>query len=309
MGMRIRELISGVPNYEDAVTRMRDISYRINTSYKKVFDDMQQRLNQKQKIEGLQRKTDNYFILKILVAGDDITYVCNGKIAFQSVEYFCKQISQYKMYETGGNAGATESIDTNEFSVCAGIAFITSHFPFSVGYEVAEACCDSAKDYAKEYTNQNKDLTKGTVRNCVDFHICKNVHAKNFSGMREREYVTNNGENLLRRPYMIPTKKEDENLDLIHSYPEFKNAIKHFQDDKKIPRSFSKELRNTYPSGQLQVDVLQAFLKSRDCEMPDKENEMYYKEDNTKIAKWYDALEVMDLYVDVDDSVAEGREQ
>lgn len=39
-----------------------------------------------------------------------------------------------------------ENIKRYGFSVCAGIAYVHSHFPFYIGYEVAEACCDSAKD-------------------------------------------------------------------------------------------------------------------------------------------------------------------
>ena len=60
MGLRIRAQIEEIEKYDEAVNTMRRISYRINHSYKKVFEKMAQEFNQGDK---------QYNVLKILTAG------------------------------------------------------------------------------------------------------------------------------------------------------------------------------------------------------------------------------------------------
>lgn len=296
MGQRIRELIEGIEDYTEAINIMRRISYQINTSYKRVFEEMKRYFEEKgAKRSEFEKKETKYFVRKILVAGDDITFVCNGKIAISAVEYYCRKISEYTM--TG--SADEKSIHKYGFSVCAGIAYINSHFPFGIGYEVAEACCSLAKDAAKKAEN----MDNGRIGNFVDFHICQNVHAQNLKEMRRREYVTSSGEQLLIRPYYISTRTEGELGKLNarrYSLNGLKEAILYFQNPQNIPRSFAKDLRNTYPLGQSRMKLLYSFLESRGWKMPDGQEELYEKEGEQLIAKWYDALEIMDYYVNFD---------
>ncbi len=292
MGVRIRELVDGIEDYKTAVDTMRKISHRINNSFKEVFDDMKKKID----IEGrelVKDKEKDNFVMKVLVAGDDITYICNAKIALKTVKYYCDQISNHTLY--GDNT--EENVKKYGFSVCAGIAYMGSHFPFYAGYEVAESCCESAKDVAKDDVNK----ADGRIGNFVDFQICKNVHAKNLKEMRKREYVTASGEELLMRPYFIKTAgKESEGFNIAKekTLEEFLNAVKYFADGKNIPSSFAKKLRNTYSLGQNQMEIVNSFLESRSWKMPDNKNELYYIINSKKVAKWYDALEMMDFYIE-----------
>lgn len=300
MGIRIRELVEGIKDYKEAVNKMRGISYRINSCYKNVFQGMSDYFNQESgKIEAFKEKDNQNFVMKVLTAGDDITYVCNASIALATVEYFCKEITQYTL--TGKKDG--NSIQQYGFSVCAGIAYIGSHFPFHAGYEVAEACCDNAKKRAK--LDENKDGNR--IGNFVDFQICKNVQAQNLRAMRKKEYITNHGENLLIRPYFISTPYDGEGRfkelkEEVFSFQKLKKAILFFQNSENMPRSFAKDLRNTYSMGEARIDLLYSFLESRDWKLPNQEKELFLKKEEEKsIAKWYDALEMMDYYLDLDE--------
>lgn len=298
MGQRIQEYISEIQDYTEAVNTIRKLSFYINDSYKKVFLDMKNTFYEKLKDRKEFKEKENlYFIREILVAGDDVTFVCNGKIALAAVEYFCRKITEFTM----NGKTDKENIQKYGFSVCAGIAYIGSHFPFHVGYEVAEACCQSAKDRAKKSENMDGDR----VGNFVDFHICKNIQAKNFQLMRNREYQTSSGEQLLIRPYYIRTKAEG-NLERLNkenfAFENLKKAISYFQDEKQIPKSFAKELRNTYALGEDAVHLFYSFLESRGWKMPDGEEELYIK-NGENIAKWYDALELQDCYMDLDEII------
>ena len=299
MGLRIRALIEDITDYEKAVKQMREISYNINQGYKSVFDEMSDYFNR----FGIADDKSKNFVLKILVAGDDITYICNAGIAIETVRYFCDRIVSKTMIHTDD---PKSDVDGYGFSVCAGIAYFTSHFPFSIAYEVAESCCDKAKKRAKEHS-QN-----GRVANYLDYQICKNIQTLDLDKVRSAEYHTHSGEKLIRRPYYISIGMEnnaknsyqdfENNESDLHKLSELMNAIKYFRDEKNIPRSLSKKLRNLYPEGESVVGSFTDFLKSRNHKMPDGSFEMYCKdmiiekekEKEIKVAKWYDALELMD---------------
>jgi len=311
MGMRIRRLFQDKTDYTEAINEMRKISYYINDSYQSTYEEMEETFNNYNYTQDtkFQNKGNGYFIMKVLVAGDDITYICNAQIALATVDYFCKHLSGRTM------TGQTdeESIQNYGFSACAGVALFQSHFPFYTAYFVAEECCSSAKDRAKEDAYKEK-LPNGELRigNWIDFQICKNVQAKDLSGIRRKEYLTCSGESLLLRPYHIKVAHDihpEKEIPEVFEYDNFRESIRYFLDEEKMPRSFAKSLRNSYSQGREQVFLLQQFLHSRNWLMPrhiDGDGEESYLsvcpvnyKDKIWTALWYDALEMLDYWADI----------
>lgn len=295
MGLRIREQIEHEPDYVKAVNTMRQISHNIKKAYKDIFDNMKDEFEDEDTKFGQNIKR---FVRKVIVAGDDITYVCNAHIALETVRYYSEQISGLMMVS---EESTQENIEKYGFSICAGIAYIGSHFPFYTAYEVAEACCASAKGEAKKDENKEKLQSGGErIGNYVDFQICKNIHCKNLDKVRQEEYSTPTGENLLIRPYYIPTTHQyglSKNAGKLNDYTSLKENIRKFSDEKNLPRSFVKDIRNTYSLGRYQMDTLYAFLKSRDWKLP--KDSLYEEINGIQTALWYDAAEIMDynLYI------------
>lgn len=303
MGLRIRELIKDEKDYISAVNSMRHISHNINWSYKNVFEQMQKRFNT---YINPKTKKNDYYVLKVLVAGDDLTYVCNGAIAIATVQYFVREITKHCMNEN------MEGEDLNKygFSVCAGIAYIRSHFPFSIGYEVAESCCASAKERAKEKAENGK------IGNFFDFQFCKNIQAKDIKDIRRSEYHTASGENLMIRPYGFESGDYYDFEHLRKAIQGFEssddNDFKHLREEiqgsnnKIIPRTVSKKLRNIYPLGKNEVNQFVTFLNSRNRKLPAMNEEeislshMYIEDGEKVYARYYDALELMDDYIDLE---------
>ncbi len=295
MGNRIRRIVENKQSYVDAVNTIRSISYNINNRYKEVFEEMAQYFNDaKSNISGLDEKVKkDCFVMKVLTAGDDITYVCNAKVAISTVEYFVKKISGFGMLDDDPD-------DEYKFSVCAGIAYINSHFPFNIGYDAAEECCESAKKKAKEKENMSGEK----VGNWFDFQIVKNIQGSNIRSTRRKEYVTRTGEVLYKRPYFIITddQKSDDVFkklsDGSRSIDSFKEEMR-FVREKELVRSFAKKLRNTYPLGQASVNQYVSFVRSRNNEVPTSDQMYCTDKDGGKVAVYYDALELMDDFVDV----------
>ena len=196
------------------------------------------------------------------------------------------------------NGELTEEAHTQYgFSICAGIAYMKSHFPFAIAYDVAEACCDCAKDRAKSEEN----MERNRIGNYVDFQICGSVQCRNLKETRRKDYVTPTGETLLLRPYYIPTEfdgKLAKSTEVPYHYENFKKNVKYFLNEN-IPRSYAKQIRNTYPLGSHETKMLEGFLESRGWKMPDGTMKMF-GEDQT--ALWYDALEMMDYCIEWKDT-------
>ena len=301
LGLRIRELMYKKESYADGVTAQRKLSYQIDHSYKTTFFKMKEHVEEFGKNNPVMKKLkpDDYYVIPVVVAGDDITYVCNARVALESVKYFAREISKCGMVDKTEKANVQKHY---AFSICAGIAYANSHFPFHIAYDVAEKCCHNAKRTAKEAQH----LQDGDIGNWLDFHICRNIQARNLSAVRAREYVTSAGEQLLTRPYFIASGDEREGTVLGELAKEttpcslsfLENAMKYFNDIECIPRSFSKRLEDAYSIGEKEVKELGIFLESRGHKMPDGKHEYYYMKNSSYTAKWFDALEIMDFYLD-----------
>lgn len=266
MGIRIRKIMSEITRYEDAIPRMRKISIEIAQVFMETFQAMTDYMETLASVVKPSAKTKLY--RKIIVAGDDITFVCNGKLAVPAVKYFLENIGEEK-----------------DYSACGGIAFFNSHFPFSDAYQVAEACCENAKKRAKEEENRGEESRIG---NFMDFQVCTNARAANLDAYRDKHYLSEQGL-VIARPYFVPTKKnrgamneKNEKYSIVH--------LLYWGDFfHKMPRNKAKDLRNVIPMGKNEREKELSFLESRGYKMLVKEKEEY--------RIWYDALEIMDLFI------------
>lgn len=274
MGNSIRMKMEEKENYEDAVRTMRELSLNISGTFRQTVDKMRTYMDS---LSQRVKDTDKKLYREIIVAGDDITFVCNAKLALPAVEYFLKHIG-----------------DSGEFSACSGIAFFNSHFPFSDAYQVAEACCDSAKKRAK--LDENKVITTsgkksgetvGRVGNFLDFQICTNISAARLDSYRDRHY-RNDGKLCIARPYYVPCSNDQKmnekndryNIGQLHMWQ------KYF---KEMPRSKAKGLRNVIPMGENEIKKEVSFLKSRGYSG--------FGDSVKQYGIWYDALEIMDWLI------------
>lgn len=300
-------------NYEFAVNQMRKISYNIRHSFREVYNEMQEWACAHNVL-----KNGNIPIRKIICAGDDITFVCNGSMALDCVEYFLENISKRAMYWDTYDAKdiSQQDIEQYGFSACAGIAYFKSHYPFSDAYQTAEACCSSAKKRAKSklHTVASSDGQSHRIGNWLDFQICLHISSSDLEQSRTKNYGIFDGTRLERRPYYIPFQLDMENRNenscrqqlnernKAFDFSIFRELYRHLNDRTKIPSGLAKDFRDTYSYGKKEMERLVVFAKSRLKELPGNPyvkdpDQGELSEENT--AAWYDALEMQDLYADI----------
>lgn len=259
-------------NYETAVSCMRSLSLEISQVFRQTFDEMTAYMDER--TPEIKASAKNHLYREIIVAGDDITFVCNAKLAIPAVHYFLSHLGKEK-----------------DYSACGGIAFFNSHFPFSDAYQVAESCCENAKKRAKAKENRgkssHKDHNDGAIGNFFDFQICTNVRAASLDSYREKHYQTGK-ERFIARPYYVSAEPDRHELNAKNE----KYSVEHLKEwaeiFRKMPRNKSKQLRNVIPMHNKREEEI-SFLVSRGYPIFEEKKEEY--------ALWYDALEIMDFYI------------
>lgn len=304
MGKRIQKIMEGKKSYKEAILVMRKVSRNIKNGFESSFHVMCDAIDSI--ADQIKPDREGALYRKIILAGDDITFICNIGAALPAVETFLKDVSERYLYEESGQS-EEERQQAYGFSACAGIAVFNSHFPFSDAYMVAESCCESAKKAAKKAENRSEGKVDGNIGNYVDFQICTNVNAVDLKSYRERQYAYADGSgSMIARPYYVSigigktdsdeqsgkqsTSKLLFDLNQRNKKQSIDNLWKSLegftQETEKtgMSRTRAKRLRNAYALGMNKVDEVVTFLKSRDVIFPETDHRF-----------WYDALEIMDI--------------
>ncbi len=272
MGMNIGEIMRNAPNYEQATKAMREISKNIHQVFEKdAVEGVIKKIPEickNHKVENLIKDGELPFRL-IIGAGDDITFVCNERISLDIVKEYIYEIRSKYMYN-----------NKYQFSACAGIAIVHSHFPFYKAYKIAEDCCQSAKKRAK-----NEGMINGKIGNFVDFQYCYSSNIGSLDDLREKNYKNIEGKNLITRPYGI-YENEEELTD-----EQRKFSLSNFEDNlnavSSIARNTAKELRDySYKSEASLRTIFKRLIKKRS----------FKPKENAGIDEYYDALEFLDIF-------------
>ena len=284
MGARIMEIIQSRKEYQDAVKTMRMISKNIHDSFSEAYSVMEKYIDEKI-ADRIKADRTGKLYRRLILAGDEVTFICNAKAALDAVTVYLEYVGTKKMYEDIG-ASEEDNVQKYAFSACGGIAYFNSHFPFSDAYKVAEECCKNAKERAKKAENRDSNSNIGSF---FDYQICNHISAANLKSYRNKHYVVaDGGKSILMRPYYVNNVMLERISDLNqrnerYNYKILEKNIKFFRNS--IPRSQAQKLKECCSMGGQETDRYIAFLKSRRVSL--MENEKQY---------WYDALEIMDMY-------------
>jgi len=133
----------------------------------------------------LNRDSDGRLLLPmrpILLGGDDLTFVCDGRIALD-------------LAETALAAFGTEIGQLGAISATAGVALVAAHAPFDRAYELAEALCAHAKRRRNE---------KNDAGSWIDWHIGGTRPGESVESLRTRQFRAANL-SFTCRPYPLGT--------------------------------------------------------------------------------------------------------
>ena len=235
----------------------------------------------------------------IVFGGDDVTFVCDGRLGLALAVAFLEEFA--KQNESLAD-GQDCKIITRGATACAGVAIVKTHYPFARAYALAEDLCQSAKGH--------RALVGDAA--CLDWHFALSGLAGGIEEIRTREYTTRFG-TLVLRPVMLDAIKSpvlgswqatEQWARKFQSdeWMQKRNKVKALRDALRQGRDAVMRFRTIYGIGTLpgQVSVPNNF--SGDFQ---KDGWLTEEIGEAKISRaaYFDALELADWYVPLEKKV------
>ena len=266
---------------------LKKFSDNVKMVYEEAFKEMTNVINENRDILDKDTKIKEEFfpVIPIIVAGDDITYVTNGKIGIESARIFLEYLYNNEIEICDG--------ETVKLNACAGVAIGRVSQPFANMYKMAEDLCNNGKKkLALDYPEEDFSL--------IDWHVEQGDILGNISEIRKQHYEALDHKKLCMRPLYLNNDYNDENA--WRSYDNFKiaydNITKREIYENKIARNKLKELREVLKKGEKYTEV---FLKSNDIEnyfggFDNARGDYCFSGDT---CMYFGAIEIMDLFIEL----------
>ncbi len=269
MGDRFKEL----QTLKETKQLSKDVENAIVDSFKILLDKITAeiesgKLNDYMNIKIEKGKPTKLPIRPIILGGDDVTFVCDGRLGIYYGKIFMEEFNK-KYVSYGG-----------PLSSCAGIAVIKTKYPFYKGYQLAEELCANAKSRRRELNDKGSWL---------DFHITYGGFSGSLEEIREKYYRAPLG-SLIYRPYKISNPA-------VYSFDEFLINAKKLK--KEWPNNKIKELREVLTLGEDAAKTFVNETKARNLQLPHVNGEKYednlFDSNKTK-TPYFDMIELLEYY-------------
>ncbi|MCB8944040.1 MAG: hypothetical protein H6658_09825 [Ardenticatenaceae bacterium] len=224
----------------------------------------------------------------IVFGGDDITFVCDGRLGISLALTFIKAFE----------AATEDFIDgKGKITASAGVAIVKSHYPFARAYGLAEALCQQAKMY-RLHLMLDKHVEDVS---CLDWHFALSGLLGSLSDIRQREYCVPKGHLTLR-----PVTLAENFTDPLRTWSVVEKGLVAFQDSDKeqseplwsTKRNKVKALRDALRQGPEAVDHFRAAYRLEHLpQVADVGGDVRLTGWSNQDCAYFDALELADWYI------------
>jgi len=266
---------------DEYVKRLRELSTSVRAQADKALKETLAYL-----IDGLKRGQIEIAIHKlggipllpfrpIVFGGDDVTFVCDGRLGLQLANIYLKAFTDGKL------------VDGDAVFARAGVAVVKTHFPFSRAYNLAEDLARNAKEAIKDLKEETEP--SATV---MDWHFSTTGVIRTLHDLRQKEYRAKINQSMLLRPIRVNSQPG-----VWRTWETLEAAVKGFKNkDWSAKRNKLKDLQSALRGGSDEVKV---FLKNYRIEdlpkipaQPGLEKTGWL---NNTTCGYFDALEALDF--------------
>ncbi|MCI9005617.1 MAG: hypothetical protein HFH39_10345 [Lachnospiraceae bacterium] len=308
MGKRVGELAESIKSnmtektekgWEDYKQTKHNFSEAIDHDFKKAYYDMLKsvigQIDNGMLLDklSLQQKDGKYCfpVRDIILAGDDICFVTEGRIGVACAVAYLKSIWKQ-----------VNGVDQKNYSACAGVAIVHQKYPFYRAYELAEELCSNAKRMIAQLDPQ------ASANVCaIDWHISYGEMENGLSQIR-RQYQNREGGRLEMRPYLVCGDAAFLAKENIRRYEHFEGFITSVQEQEIAARGKLKSLRAVLKDEErtgvnyLKSNLLEDMVwQARECyelKEKDQSEKLFYQTfDGEKRNMLFDAIELADTYI------------
>lgn len=178
---------------------------------------------------------------RIVASGDDICFVCDGRIGIEAAALFLKELSKIK-----------NPCDEKKYTACAGVAIVHAKYPFFSAYDLAEKLCSNAKKYTASLSPEDN----GASISAIDWNLNNGEIKEKLSDI-DKDYMNKDHISLTMRPYIV------------------------YSSDKSIeeyPRTYDRfrKLYNVVSNNEIGLVDVRSQLKEMRSKMKESENAARY---------------------------------
>lgn len=217
-------------------------------------------------------------IRPLIYGGDDVTFVCDGRLGVQLAAAYVEQLKDVTSALPDG-AGAV--------TTAAGVAIVKTHYPFRRAYDLSESLCRGAKD------------TLGRERSSIDWHVAMSGLLADLKTIREREYQLRDGEG---RPLALSVRP----LPMVsveapwRTWGQFSETIRALQSDTDWAgrRNKVKQLREVLREGGSSTEQFLALYGGKPLPGYSAAPATLHRRGWLDgVCGYFDPIELLDLYV------------
>jgi hypothetical protein len=317
LGNRFQEYLKTASDDEDCIVKMREFSRAVNRAGRKALRAVAEMILNSITIENnravikyvdqsgelinkvtLQKRDEKTYLpfRPIVYGGDDITFVCDGRLGLSLAAQFLKKFEEFTTDLPGRKEKAEKA------TACAGIAIVKTHYPFAKAYALSEALCGKAKKWMREET---KDYEK-PLFSAMDWHIAATGVTGSINEIRKREYEVqiperNEIASLVMRPMRSHSCKNEW-----RTWTGFAKVVNelNIHEDWKDRRNKVMALRDVLRQGHEATQQFRQVYRLKNLPtFPEADNELGEKGWHWKgICGYFDAIEAMEFYIPLGES-------
>lgn len=300
MGARVEKLYkegeNGTAAWDKFKGKLLTFSESIDDDFKNSYTEMLKKVQERielGKLKELNLKDGFFPVRRIITAGDDICFVTDGRIGIECAREFIEALLKKK-----------NAHDKKGYAACAGVAIVHQKYPFYQAYDLAEKLCSNAKKFGAALGSEKEtdDSYNGANVSSIDWHI---EYGEVKDTLREirNQYITADGNHLEMRPYIINAGSDVDKKEKVRRYDKFKEQIETIQkQDSDYARGKLKELRSVLKQGET---AIQSYIRFNNLSKDFGTFQAGF--DGIKRSQIFDALEIADTYISLEDPKEQGE--
>lgn len=209
---------------------------------------------------------NNYLPIRpIILGGDDVTFVCHGKLGIWFAEKFIEKFTSNDYIK--GDL-------TIPYSCCAGVAIVKEKYPFYRAYQLAESLCTSAK---------KKNRAEGG--NWIDFQFAFSGLGNSLDEIREFQYSDlADTDSIIQRPYCLDSNCTESGFGQLKKFT--------FSLSEKLPKTKIKGLREALNRDRESLNEYIEHIKNQH----DDFKRVFFENGAPENFPFFDMIELIEVY-------------
>ncbi|GLW64302.1 hypothetical protein Arub01_25460 [Actinomadura rubrobrunea] len=235
-------------------------------------------------------------VLPLVIGGDDLTVVCDGKIALRFAERYLREFAK-RAREHEDVGGLLELVGQPSLGACAGVAIVKRQYPFHSAVQLSEELTREAKTVKRRL---------GRERCALSFHV---LYESAFADLKRlRAGLTVDGARLTAQPYVLEEPGDPDEWLRGRRWADLRRRVAALSrtdgGERRLPRSQAHELRTGLFLGREVADARFTLLRERlddpalvrDLTGPDES--LFWEDDGTPVTGLLDAMDAEDFLPD-----------